>query len=146
VAQQILDNADSIKPTLEESAWIMIKPVLVSGVSMSIAGTSPPDVGLGAHVLAAAGQDSPGRALHGEQCGVGTVLSMALHGGDWQRVRHALEVIGAPTTAKQLNVTKEELIKAMTTAHKVRDRYTILGETGLTEEAAERLARTTHVI
>ena len=146
VASQILDNADSIKPTLEESAWIMIKPVLVSGVSMSIAGTSRPTSGSEHMFSHALDKIAPGRALHGEQCGVGTVLSMALHGGDWQRVRHALEVIGAPTTAKQLNVTKEELIKAMTTAHKVRDRYTILGETGLTEEAAERLAKTTHVI
>ncbi len=146
VAQTILDNAESIKPTLEESAWIMIKPVLVSGVSMSIAGTSRPTSGSEHMFSHALDEVAPGRALHGEQCGVGTILSMALHGGDWQRVRRALEVIGAPTTAKGLNVTKEELIRAMTTAHKVRDRYTILGEGGLTEEAAERLAKMTKVI
>jgi len=146
VATQIVDSAESIKPTLEESAWIMIKPVLVSGVSMSIAGTSRPTSGSEHMFSHALDRIAPGRALHGEQCGVGTILFMALHGGDWQRIRHALEVIGAPTTAKQLNVTKEELIKALTTAHKIRDRYTILGESGLTAEAAERLAKSTRII
>jgi hypothetical protein len=32
------------------------------------------------------------------------------------------------------------------TAHKIRDRYTILGDQGLTREAAESLAHTTGVI
>ena len=31
-------------------------------------------------------------------------------------------------------------------AHRIRDRYTILGETGLTEAAAHRLAKVTGVI
>ncbi len=146
VANVIVENASHIKPTLEESAWIMIKPVLVSGVSMSIAGTSRPSSGSEHMFSHALDQVAPGRALHGEQCGVGTILSMALHGGDWQRIREALHTIGAPVTAKQLNVTKEELIQAMTTAHKIRDRYTILGESGLTEKAAERIATMTKVI
>jgi len=34
----------------------------------------------------------------------------------------------------------------MTTAHTIRDRYTILGESGLTEKAAERIATMTKVI
>lgn len=146
VANVIVENASHIKPTLEESAWIMIKPVLVSGVSMSIAGTSRPSSGSEHMFSHALDQVAPGRALHGEQCGVGTVLSMALHGGDWQRIRDALHTIGAPVTAKQLNVTKNELIQAMTTAHTIRDRYTILGESGLTEKAAERIATMTKVL
>jgi len=89
---------------------------------------------------------APGRALHGEQCGVGTILSMALHGGDWQRIRDALKTIGCPTSAKGLNVSKDELIQAMTTAHTIRDRYTILGESGITEKAAERIAVMTKVL
>ncbi len=54
--------------------------------------------------------------------------------------------VGQRATVLEEALQGEELIKAMTTAHKVRDRYTILGETGLTAEAAERLARTAHVI
>ncbi len=146
MAQVIVDHADSIKPTLEESAWIMIKPVLVSGVAMAIAGNSRPTSGSEHMFSHALDRIAPGKALHGEQCGVGTVMMMALHGGDWERIKEALEVIGAPTTAKKLNVTSEELIMALTTAHTIRDRYTILGEGGLTENAAERLAKMTRVI
>ena len=146
VATVIIENASHIKPTLEESAWIMIKPVLVSGVSMSIAGTSRPSSGSEHMFSHALDHIAPGRALHGEQCGVGTILSMALHGGDWQRIRDALDTIGCPTTAKGLNVSKDELIQAMTTAHTIRDRYTILGESGITEKAAERIAVMTKVL
>ena len=146
VAHVIVDNASHIKPTLEESAWIMIKPVLVSGVSMSIAGNSRPASGSEHMISHALDRVAPGRALHGEQCGVGAILSMALHGGDWERIRNALRTIGCPTSAKGLNVAKEELIEAMTTAHTIRDRYTILGESGITEKAAERIAMMTQVI
>ncbi|MCK5413922.1 MAG: NAD(P)-dependent glycerol-1-phosphate dehydrogenase [Thermoplasmata archaeon] len=146
VATVIIENASHIKPTLEESAWIMIKPVLVSGVSMSIAGTSRPSSGSEHMFSHALDHIAPSRALHGEQCGVGTILSMALHGGDWQRIRDALDTIGCPTTAKGLNVSKDELIQAMTTAHTIRDRYTILGESGITEKAAERIAVMTKVL
>ena len=146
VANVIVDAASHIKPTLEESAWIMIKPVLVSGVSMAIAGTSRPTSGAEHMFSHALDQIAPGRALHGEQCGVGAILSMALHGGDWVRIRDAIATIGAPVTAKQLNVSRDELIEAMTTAHTIRDRYTILGESGITEKAAERLAVMTKVI
>ncbi len=146
VANVIIDNASHIKPTLEESAWIMIKPVVVSGVSMSIAGSSRPTSGSEHAFSHALDGIAPGRALHGEQCGVGTILMMALHGGDWERIRNALDTIGAPTNAKQLNVTEDNLIQAMTTAHSIRDRYTILGESGITERAAERIAKMTKVL
>ena len=146
VANVIIEHAAHIKPTLEESAWIMIKPVVVSGVSMSIAGSSRPTSGAEHAFSHALDRVAPGRALHGEQCGVGTIMMMALHGGDWERIRNALDTIGAPTTAKQLNVTQEELIQAMTSAHTIRDRYTILGESGITEKAAERIAKMTKVL
>ena len=41
----------------------------------------------------------------------------------------------------------KEVIDALVHAHEIaKERYTILGDTGLTEEAAERLARITKVI
>jgi glycerol-1-phosphate dehydrogenase [NAD(P)+] len=146
VANVVVDAASHIKPTLEESAWIMIKPVLVSGVSMAIAGNSRPTSGAEHMFSHALDRIAPGRALHGEQVGVGAILSMALHGGDWMRIRNALDTIGAPVTAKGLNIKAEELIEAMTTAHTISDRYTILGESGLTELAAERIATMTKVL
>lgn len=145
-AQAIIENADLIKPNLEESAWIVVKAIIVSGMAMSIANSSRPGSGsehLFAHALE---KIAPGKALHGEMVGVGTIMMMYLHGGDWKRIREVLRKIGAPTTAKELGVEDEEIIEALTIAHKIRDRYTILGVRGLTKEAAENLARITGVI
>ncbi len=62
-------------------------------------------------------------------------------------VRDKLKTLGAPTTADELGVTPESVVKALTIAHTMRpERYTILGSDGLTVEAAENLARVTGVI
>ncbi|EDY36815.1 3-dehydroquinate synthase [Aciduliprofundum boonei T469] len=145
-AEFILENADAIKPNLEESAWIVVKSIMGSGMAMSIAHSSRPASGsehLFAHALE---KIAPGKALHGEMVGVGTIMMMYLYGGDWKKIRDALRMIGAPTTARELGVEDEEIIMALTQAHKMRKRYTILGMRGLTEEAARNLARITGVI
>ncbi|MGI0130677.1 MAG: NAD(P)-dependent glycerol-1-phosphate dehydrogenase [Thermoplasmata archaeon] len=146
-AREIIDHATSIKPGLEESVWIAIRPMIVAGIAMSVAGSSRPCSGsehLFSHAL---DRVAAHPSLHGEQCGVGAVMMMYLHGGDWQRVQSALRTIGAPTTAKELEVTAEEVVKALVLAHTLRpERYTILGDNGLTREAAERLAQRTGVI
>jgi len=114
---------------------------------MSVAGSSRPCSGsehLFSHAL---DRVSSRPSLHGEQCGVGAIMMMYLHGGDWHRLKNALLTIGAPTTAQELGVTNEEVILALVMAHTIRpDRYTILGDNGLTRDAAERLASVTGVI
>jgi len=146
-AESIIDNAAMIKPNLEESVWVAIRPIIISGISMAVAGSSRPTSGsehMFSHLL---DKIAPGKALHGEQCGVGSIMMMYLHGGDWRRIKGALQMIGAPTTAKELGVTREQLMEALVHAHEIRkDRYTILGDRGLTGDAAERLATITKVI
>ena len=62
-------------------------------------------------------------------------------------IRDALEEIGAPTTARGLGLTAEDVIDAMTHAHEIRsDRFTILGDSGISPEVAEKVARATGVI
>jgi len=147
IAQLLIENASSIKPGLEDSAWQVSKALVSSGVAMSIAGSSRPASGsehLFSHALDRIAEKS---ALHGEQCGVGTIMMMHLHEGDWQKIRDCLLTIGAPTTARALGVKDEEIIEALVHAHEMRnDRYTILGDKGLTHEAAEKLATITKVI
>jgi glycerol-1-phosphate dehydrogenase [NAD(P)+] len=146
-AQEITDHAPLIKPNLEESVWIAIRPMIVAGIAMSVAGSSRPCSGsehLFSHAL---DRQAVRPSLHGEQCGVGAIMMMYLHGGDWKRLRTALHTIGAPVTARELGVSPEEVIEALVQAHRIRpERYTILGDNGLTREAAERLATTTGVI
>jgi glycerol-1-phosphate dehydrogenase [NAD(P)+] len=114
---------------------------------MSVAGSSRPCSGsehLFSHAL---DRISERPSLHGEQCGVGAIMMMYLHGGDWRRLKNALLTIGAPTTARELGVSPDEVVRALMMAHAIRpERYTILGDNGLTREAAERLAVTTGVV
>ena len=146
-AQTIIDNADLIRPNLEESVWIAIRPIIISGISMSVAGSSRPTSGAEHMFSHALDVIAPGKALHGEQCGVGCIMMMYLHGGDWMRIRTALQKIGAPTSAKELGISNEKVIEALVTAHTIRkDRFTILGNLGLTHEAAENIATITKVI
>ncbi|MFB6304926.1 MAG: NAD(P)-dependent glycerol-1-phosphate dehydrogenase [Haloferacaceae archaeon] len=147
-AEMLVDSADTIRPELEESAWIVVKALVSSGVAMSIAGSSRPASGaehLFSHRL---DRLVPGAALHGHQVGVGSILAAYLHegsGGQWRDIRDALDTIGAPTTAAELGVEAETVVEALTTAHRIRDRYTILGN-GVSEAAAREAARVTGVV
>lgn len=146
-ADLILDNADAIKPGLEESSWFVMKSLITSGVAMSVAGSSRPASGAEHMFSHRLDEIIPGKALHGEQCGVGTIMMMYLHGGNWEGIRDALKKIGAPTTAKELGIPKKKIVEALVTAHEVRrERYTILGDNGLTPQAATKLAKETGVV
>jgi glycerol-1-phosphate dehydrogenase [NAD(P)+] len=145
-ARLVMERAGDIKPRLEEPVRIVLKALVSSSVAMSIAGSSRPASGsehMFAHALDAIAR-SP--ALHGEETGVGTIMMMYLHGGDWRSIRDALQKIGAPIDAKGLGVSDEEIIKALLEAHKIRpNRYTILGS-GLENKAARNIASLTGVI
>ncbi|MDO5849052.1 MAG: NAD(P)-dependent glycerol-1-phosphate dehydrogenase [Methanobrevibacter sp.] len=146
-AKMITNNIESIKPNLEESARVVLKTLFSSSTAISIAGSSRPASG-SEHKFSHALDlilDKP--ALHGEQCGIGTILMMKVYGGDWKFIRNNLKAIGAPTNAKELGVCEDDIIEALTKAHTIRpERYTILGEKGISEDAAHELAISTGVI
>lgn len=146
-AKIIMDNRGVIKKKKEESTRKVVKALISSGVAMSIAGSSRPGSGSEhkfSHALDSLAQTS---SLHGEQCGVGSIMMMYLHKGDWRDIRDALKKIGTPINADELGVDEELIIEALTRAHLIRpQRYTILGDKGLSWEEAENLARTTGVI
>jgi len=155
-AELLIDNAEDIKPNTEESAWLAVKAMIVSGVAMSVAGNTRPASGsehMFSHMLDHLG---PGimlkgrrhkKPLHGEQCGVGAIMMVYLHGGNWQQIKDTLKKVGAPTTSEELGVSKKKIVEALVRCQEIRpERYTILGETGLTEDAAKKLAKITGVI
>jgi glycerol-1-phosphate dehydrogenase [NAD(P)+] len=145
-AKIVMENADVIRRHTEESVRKVVKALISSGVAMGIAGSSRPASGsehLFSHALDLI---APKPALHGEQCGVGTIMMTQLQGGDWQAIREALRTIGCPTNAKELGIPSKYIIKALTIAHRIRkDRYTVL-DGGLSKRTAERLAKNTEVI
>jgi glycerol-1-phosphate dehydrogenase [NAD(P)+] len=143
----MIKSACDIKEGLVESAAIVVKALISSGMAISIAGNSRPASGAEHKFSHALDILAPKPALHGEQCGVGTIMMMYLHGGDWEFIRDTLKTIKAPVNASQLGIDPEYIIQALTKAHTIRkERYTILGDRGLTVESAEKLARKTKVI
>ena len=147
-AELLVENADMIRPGLEESAWVVLKALVSSGVAMSIAGSSRPASGAEHLISHQLDRLVPNTALHGHQVGVGSIMTEYLHSGEngqWTAIRDALDSLDAPTTAAELGVDDAELLSALTRAHEIRDRYTIL-QGGINEEAAVEVATATGVI
>ena len=140
-AEILFKNADLIKPNSEESAWLVTKALVSSGVAMSIAGSSRPASG-GEHKFShALDRLAPGKGLHGEKCGIGAIITMYLHGGDWQGIRESLKTIGAPTTPAGIGIPDEVAVEALLAARTIRpERFTIL-DMGLTRESAHDLVK-----
>lgn len=143
----IIENAKLIKPGNEEGLRILLEALISCGVAMSIAGNSRPCSGsehLFSHAL-----DSikPQHAMHGEQCGLGSILAAYLHKTNWQRIKSTLKQLGAPTTAQEIGFKDGEIVKALETAPKIRpERYTILHKLNLDYKTCEKVARATGII
>ncbi len=140
-AKIVMENADKIRNDVS----ILVEALISSGVAMGIAGSSRPCSGAEHQFSHALDILCPGIALHGEQCGVGTIMMAYLHKADWKRIRDVLNDLKAPVTADDLGIEDKFIIKALTMAHKIRDRYTILRD-GLSMNDAIKLAKKTGVI
>jgi glycerol-1-phosphate dehydrogenase [NAD(P)+] len=146
-AKHVMQNVGLMKTRNEEGLRILLEALISCGVSMSIAGSSRPCSGsehLFSHALDVI---RPNHGMHGERCGVGTIMMTYLHGGNWKRIRNALQRLGAPTNARKLGVEKDDVIKALKMATSMRpERYTILNKLNLRRQSYEDLAKTTEVI
>jgi glycerol-1-phosphate dehydrogenase [NAD(P)+] len=146
-AKLVMKNARLIQPSKENGIRVLLEALISCGVAMSIAGSSRPCSGsehLFSHAL---DQISPNSALHGEQCGIGTIMMAHLHGMKWKRIKETLEKVDAPTTANDLGVKSDHIIEALVQASGIRpDRYTILDRQKMNYSSAEKLAKITGVI
>jgi glycerol-1-phosphate dehydrogenase [NAD(P)+] len=146
-AQVFLDGSKSIGKYDIGSARALVEGLISAGVAAGIAGSSRPCSGsehLFSHAL-----DSicPGKGLHGEQCGIGTIMMASLHGLDWEGVRNSLKDVHAPTTGAELGISDDEITRALLEAPSIRpDRYTILSKVKLDRSSARELATETGVI
>jgi glycerol-1-phosphate dehydrogenase [NAD(P)+] len=146
-AKLVIENADLIVYRKSEGLRVLLEALISCGVAMSIAGSSRPCSGaehLFSHALDLVNSH---HAMHGEQCGVGSILTAYLYKSNWQRIRKTLKQIGAPTTANELDVKDADVVKALELAAKIRpERYTILNKLNLNYEACEKTAKATGVI
>jgi len=146
-AKLVIENAELIVYRKDEGLRVLLEALISCGVAMSIAGSSRPCSGsehLFSHALDMVNSH---HAMHGEQCGVGSILAAYLYRANWERIRNTLKLIGAPTTAKELGVKDADVVKALEVAAKIRpDRYTILHKLNLNSEACEKTAKATGII
>ncbi|MFH1125494.1 MAG: sn-glycerol-1-phosphate dehydrogenase, partial [Candidatus Altiarchaeota archaeon] len=84
-ASIVMENAEKIKNNIN----VLVEALISSGVAIGIAGSSRPCSGsehLFSHSLDIICEKP---ALHGEQCGVGTIMMTHLHGQDWKKIQSA---------------------------------------------------------
>jgi glycerol-1-phosphate dehydrogenase [NAD(P)+] len=146
-ADLVIQDANIISSKNTESVRVVVEALISSGVAAGIAGSSRPCSGsehLFSHAMEIV---APGKGLHGERCGIGTIMMAKLHGMDYLSLRRSLKVIGLPTKASEIGASSDEIVKALVEAKDLRkERYTILDEAKLTEESARALAKDTGVI
>ena len=125
----------------------IVEALISAGVASCIAGSSRPCSGAEHLFSHAVDKLEPGVGLHGEKCGIGTILISKLQGQDWKQIVKTLRNVGAPTTAKEIGLKPKILAKALTIAQSLRpERYTVLKEVNMTEEKAISLAKSTKVL
>jgi glycerol-1-phosphate dehydrogenase [NAD(P)+] len=145
-AKLVMERVELIKPESEEGLRVLLEALISCGVSMSIAGSSRPCSG-SEHLLShALDIIKPNHGMHGERCGIGTIMMAYLQRINWRRIRDTLKKLGAPTTAEELGLKKEEIIKALEMAATIRpERYTILNKMNLNRENSETIAEATGI-
>ena len=125
----------------------IVEALISTGVAACIAGSSRPCSGAEHLFSHALDKLEPGVGLHGEKCGIGTIMIAKLQGQDWEKIIKTLKSVGAPTTAKEIGLKSKTLAKALTIAQSLRpERYTILKEANMTEKKAITLAKNTRVL
>jgi len=145
-AQIVMENSSKFaKKGLD--ARVIVEGLISAGVASCIAGSSRPCSGAEHLFSHALDKIAPGIGLHGEKCGIGSIMIAKLQGQDWKKIVKTLKDVGAPTTAKQIGLKPDVIIKALTIAQGLRpERYTILKEIKMTEKRARSLAKSTKVI
>ncbi len=144
-AKIIIENSKNFKK--KPDVRMIIEALISSGVAACIAGSSRPCSGAEHLFSHAVDYLEPGIGLHGEKCGIGSILIAKLQGQDWKKIITMLKNVGAPTTARQIGLKAKILANALTIAQSLRpERYTILSQVKMTEEKALSLAKSTGVL
>jgi glycerol-1-phosphate dehydrogenase [NAD(P)+] len=147
-AKIIMENSQNLGGNTESEVRTIVEALISAGVASCIAGSSRPCSGaehLFSHALEYISNHECG--LHGERVGIGTIIMSNLHGLDHEVIVKALENVNAPTTASQLNIKEDQMVKSLLIAQSLRlDRFTILGKLNLDKDSARGILKKVNVI
>ena len=133
-ANLLLVEAERLDLKTPSHLELLVKGLILSGVTISLVGSSRPVSGAEHKFSHALDYLGYGHGMHGEQVAIGTIIMEYFHEkeygiGDWELIKRSLEKIHAPTTAKEIGLNKEQVVEALEYAKKIRrKRYTILDE------------------
>ncbi len=136
-AEAMLHQPGSIES--DDVITVLAEALVLSGIAMSVAGSSRPCSGGDHEILHAIDHLYPGTGNHGELAGVGALFCTFLR-GDARRsemISACLSRHGLPRTPGDLGLSAAEFTKAVAHAPATRPgRYTILEHLGLDADAA----------
>ncbi|GAA5043851.1 glycerol-1-phosphate dehydrogenase [NAD(P)+] [Thermocatellispora tengchongensis] len=140
-AEAVIGRSDSIES--DAFLTVLAESLILSGMSMVIAGSSRPSSGGDHEILHAVDQLFPGTSNHGELAGIGAAFCFYLR-DDRSRLDQVVECLRRhelPVTPGDVGLSEEEFTAAVMLAPSTRPgRYTILEHLRLSEpEARERV-------
>ncbi len=125
-AEMVMSSSGLIKDRKERGIRNLVKALISAGIAMSIAGSSRPCSGADhqfSHALDYIAEDPDN---HGIQCAMGSLLSAAMHGMDFNKLKKSMRELGIPTEVSETSFTVDEALQAWEEAGSIRDRYTVL--------------------
>ncbi len=133
-AEAVIGRADSIES--DAFLTVLAESLILSGMSMVIAGSSLPASGGDHEILHAVDQLFPGTSNHGELAGIGAAFCFFLR-ADSRRLAQVTDCLrrhGLPVTPGDVGLTAEQYTAAVMLAPSTRPgRYTILEHLRLSE-------------
>ncbi len=146
-AKQVMNRSIEIIKGTEKGLALLGEALISAGVAMGIAGSSRPASGSEHKISHALDIIAKFPHMHGSQCGVTTLITTYMQGGDWRRIKNSLEAAKCPTSAKDLNVDEDIMMEAVLKAREIHpERYTILEDMDLDREQIRKVLEETEVI
>jgi len=133
-AQAVLHQPGTVRD--DEFLTVLAESLVLSGIAMTVAGSSRPSSGGDHEILHAIDQLFPGAGTHGELAGVGALFCTYLRGDGrlGELMSACLARHGLPRTPADLGLSQAEFTKAVLHAPATRPgRYTILERLALDE-------------
>lgn len=137
--EAILNREDGIDS--DDFLVVLAEALVLSGMAMSVAGTSRPCSGACHEIIHAVDALYPGTSNHGELAGIGALLATFLRGdeGRFAEISQCLVRHDLPRTPAEIGLDTDQFVEAVLAAPGTRpDRYTILEHLGLGPEETRR--------
>ncbi len=141
----VMSHVNEINEKKESGLEALVWSEVLSGFAMSIAGSSSPASGAD-HNFSHTLDHMKAGALHGHQCGLGSIIASYLQKGNWVKIKSVLKKVNAPVTAKEIGISEEVLVEALVKAKDIRDRPTVLDNYNMDQKKAESILKLVGII